>query len=149
MCFFRSFLFALIISAVLTPLHALGNSDQDRGGAAKEPAFAKESAGRGSAESTIPPSAPGAAPAPPAPDAEIITIRGVIRLLGNEPFPELVLTDSDGSDWYLDGDAKEKTRPYQHREITLRGQPEYKEMTLANGMSMGMRRFLRDAVILE
>jgi hypothetical protein len=69
--------------------------------------------------------------------------------LGNEPFPELVLTDDEGNDWYLDGDAKEKARPYQHRELTIRGRPEYKEMKLANGVSMGIRRFLRDAVIVE
>jgi hypothetical protein len=136
-CILHLFLFALLLSAVLTPLHALGNSDQDRA--------AKESAGAGSAEPAVPPSAPGTA----APETVPITIRGVIRLLGNEPFPELVLTDAEGNDWYLDGDAKKKARPYEHRELTLRGRPEYKEMTLVNGMSMGIRRLLRDAVILE
>jgi hypothetical protein len=132
---FKSFLFVLLISAAL-PLHALGNNDQDR--AAKKPT------GAGSAESAVPLSDSGAAP-----EAEPITIRGTIRLLGNEPFPELVLTDAEGNDWYLDGDAREKAKPYQHRELTLRGRLEYKEMTLANGMSMGIRRLLRDAVILE
>jgi hypothetical protein len=121
----------MMISADL-PLHALGNSDQNR--AAKEPA------GAGSTEPAAPPSAP---------ETEPITLRGRIRLLGNEPFPELVLTDAEGNDWYLDGDAKEKARPYQHRELTLRGRPEYKEMKLANGMSMGIRRFLRAAVIVK
>jgi hypothetical protein len=123
---FNLLFLALLISAAL-PLHALGG---------REPA---------PAEPAIPLSAPGTA----ATEAKHITVTGTIRLLGNEPFPELVLTDSDGNDWYLDGDAKEKARPYQHRELTLRGRPEYKEMTLANGMSVGIRRLLRDAVILE
>jgi hypothetical protein len=124
----RLFLFTLLLSAALSP-HALGNSDQDNA--------ANESAGAGSAE-------PAAQP-----EAEPLTVTGTIRLLGSEPFPELVLTDGEGNDWYLDGDAREKARTYQHQELTLRGRPEYKEMKLANGMSMGTRYFLRDAVIVE
>jgi hypothetical protein len=118
--------FALLISAAL-PLHALGG---------REPA---------PAEPAIPLSAPGTAAA----EAEPITVTGTIRLLGNEPFPELVITDDEGNDWYLAGDARKEMRPWQHRELTLRGRPEYREIKLANGMSMGMRHFLHDAVIVK
>jgi hypothetical protein len=119
----RLFLFALLISAAL-PLHALG--------------------GKETASDT-----PAKSPSQPAPEAEPLTVTGTIRILGHEPFPELVITDEEGSDWYLDGDIVKEARPYQHQELTVRGRPEYKEMKLANGMSMGTRCFLRDAVIVK
>jgi hypothetical protein len=119
------FLAAALGAAVLPPLCALGGREPDRPPEEEE-------------------APPESAPTP----EELLTVRGRIRLLGNEPFPEPVLTDDEGGDWYLDGDVREQVKPWQRRELTLRGRPEYREIKLANGMSLGVRRFLRDAVIV-
>jgi hypothetical protein len=81
----------------------------------------------------------------PPPAVPILTIHGRLRLVGGEPFPDLVLTDPEGNEWYLDRQYRKALEVYQHREITLRGEAETREMILANGRVLGTRRFLRNA----
>jgi hypothetical protein len=74
-----------------------------------------------------------------------VELEGRIRLLGSEPFPNLVLTGEDGQDWYLEGPARRALQPYEQRTIRVRGRVELREMVLANGRSLGIRRFLWEA----
>jgi hypothetical protein len=78
-----------------------------------------------------------------------VELEGRIRLLGNEPFPDLVLTGPDGQDWYLEDSRRGLFRSYEQRTVRVRGRVELTELTLANGRSLGFRRRLLDAELLE
>jgi hypothetical protein len=77
-----------------------------------------------------------------------VELSGRVRLLGSEPFPDLVLTDRDGADWYLEGPDRRALQAYEQRTLKVRGRVELRELVLANGRSLGFRRFLRDVEIL-
>jgi hypothetical protein len=80
---------------------------------------------------------------------DIVELSGRVRLVGSEPFPDLVLTGGDDQDWYLDDASRQVLRFYEQRIVKVRGRVELKEMILANGRSLGFRRFLRDVEILS
>jgi hypothetical protein len=98
-------------------------------------------------------------PAPPSPavpgisgpggafirDGDQVELEGRVRLVGSEPFPELVLTGADGVDWYLEGPARQALQPYEQRIVRVRGRAELREMILANGRSLGFRPYLLEA----
>jgi hypothetical protein len=78
-----------------------------------------------------------------------VELIGRVRLLGSEPFPDLVITGEDGVDWYLEGPSRRTLQPREQRTVRIRGRLELREMVLANGRSLGFRRFLQDVEILE
>jgi hypothetical protein len=82
-------------------------------------------------------------------DGDQVELEGRIRLLGSEPFPDMVLTGADGQDWYLEGPARRTFQPYEQRTVKVRGRVELREMVLANGRSLGFRRCLVDPELLE
>jgi hypothetical protein len=84
-----------------------------------------------------------------APPGEIVQIRGRIRLVGNMPFPRLVITDESDRDWYLEGADRELLAAHEQRTLMVSGQTEYQDIILANGTKAGVRRFLRDVRIIE
>jgi hypothetical protein len=70
-------------------------------------------------------------------------------MVGNEPFTELVLSDDEGNDWFLSRESRKSLERSQHQELTLRGEAEYREIFLADGRSLGIRRYLWKAEIAE
>jgi hypothetical protein len=78
-----------------------------------------------------------------------VEFSGRVRLVGSEPFPDLVLSDGTGEDWYLEGPSRQVMQVYEQRTLKVRGRVELRELVLANGRSLGFRRFLRDVEILE
>ena len=82
-------------------------------------------------------------------DGDRVELTGRVRLVGSEPFPDLVLTGEDGGDWYLEGSDRQALRSREQQSVRVRGRVELREMVLANGRSLGFRRFLRDVEILE
>ena len=79
---------------------------------------------------------------------EIIQVTGLVRLVGNANFPDLVIADSEKS-WYVPREEMNKLFDYQQRAVTVEGEEIIIELTLANGRSAGMRRELRNIRILE
>ncbi|MDR2103035.1 MAG: hypothetical protein LBP42_02910 [Treponema sp.] len=79
----------------------------------------------------------------------ILLIRGRVRLVGNMPFPRLVVTDESNQDWYLEGTDRELLAAYEQRSLRVSGKAEYQDIILANGTKAGVRRFLRDVRIVE
>jgi hypothetical protein len=55
----------------------------------------------------------------------------------------------DGVDWYLEGSDRRALQAHEQRTLKVRGRAELRELVLANGRSLGFRRFLRDVKILE
>jgi hypothetical protein len=79
---------------------------------------------------------------------QTVELSGRIRLVGSEPFPELVLSDAGDHDWYIAGESRNLVSGYEQRTVTVRGKVELKEMVLANGRSLGYRRVLSELVVL-
>jgi hypothetical protein len=86
---------------------------------------------------------------PPVPPGEIFTLRGRIRLVGNEPFTELVLSDEEGNDWFIEDPARNSLVHRQHEVLTLRGEAAYRDLLLASGRRMGVRKILRNITVVE
>ncbi|MDR2027966.1 MAG: hypothetical protein LBP93_00360, partial [Treponema sp.] len=96
-----------------------------------------------------PPSAETPAADLPAPPGEILTIRGRLRLVGNEPFTELVLSDGEGNDWFIEGSVRDSLIHRQQEFLTLRGEAAYQDLLLASGRRMGVRKILRNVTVAE
>jgi hypothetical protein len=91
----------------------------------------------------------GATSAQAVPPADIIRVHGRVRLVGSMPLPSLVVSDADNNDWYLEHADRAAVSSYEQRVLTIEGTAEYRDMILANGENIGIRRFLRDITIIE
>lgn len=82
-------------------------------------------------------------------EQKTVEITGRVRIVGNMPFPEMVISDESGKDWYIPSDEKDKLSPYAQRLLTVRARIEHNDMILANGKKIGIRYMLRDIVIIK
>jgi hypothetical protein len=78
-----------------------------------------------------------------------ITVSGRVRLVGTALFPGMVITDDQDRDWYIEGEDREKLAGMEQRQVKVRGAAEYREVVLANGEQAGIRRFLKNIVVLK
>jgi hypothetical protein len=79
---------------------------------------------------------------------QILELTGRLSLRGNEPFPDLVVTDADGREWYIARENRKLLSGYEDRSLTVRGRLEIREMILADGQNRGVRRILSEIVLL-
>ena len=77
-----------------------------------------------------------------------IIVTGQVRLLGSSLFPNLVITDTEEHDWYIEDEDMEKLFDLDQQLVKVRGRPEYIKIT-AYGEEMGVKRYLRDIRILR
>ncbi|MDR2484201.1 MAG: hypothetical protein LBD55_02260 [Treponema sp.] len=104
-----------------------------------------------------PASQPGKPPAPAAnrePDyalvsGQVVEITGKVRLVGNMPFPQLVITDSENLDWHIDEGEKKTLAGFEQQTVKVRGTVELLEIRLADNQYMGVRRLLRHITLPE
>lgn len=82
-------------------------------------------------------------------EGQYVTVSGKIRRVGNDPLSFLVITDSADKDWYTDAAGSVLLHSYEQRPVCVRGTVELKEMTLANGKSLGVRRILTGISIVQ
>jgi len=80
--------------------------------------------------------------------APVIQVTGVVRLVGNANFPELVIENSQML-WYIARNEMDKLRDYQHRTVTIEGEETVTELKFGNGMSAGTRRDLKNIKIIS
>jgi hypothetical protein len=78
-----------------------------------------------------------------------VEVTGRVRLVGNAPFAELVITDANEQDWYIDTDSRPVVAAYEQRVVTVRGTLELLDMVLANGRRIGVRHILRDVRLIR
>jgi hypothetical protein len=78
----------------------------------------------------------------------VITVTGVVRLVGNEPFSEIVIAGSDYQ-WYIAKDEARKLHDLQHVTVTVEGIETVTELTFASGMPAGTRRELKKIKIVS
>jgi len=78
----------------------------------------------------------------------IIQATGVVRLVGNANFPELVI-DNSKTLWYVAKDEMKKLYDLQQRIVTVEGEETVTELKFGNGMSAGTRRELKNIKIIS
>ena len=79
---------------------------------------------------------------------DLIQVYGVVRMVGNMPFPELVITDSE-RDWYIDADEVYRLKDYQHRRLVVEGVLDIIPIVFASGILGGERHILREIRIIS
>jgi len=76
-----------------------------------------------------------------------VQVSGTVRLVGNEPFSEIVITGPT-MEWYIDRGETNLFKEHQHRTITIEGNETVHKLTFANGLPAGERRILKDVKII-
>ena len=83
----------------------------------------------------------------PQAQSAVVQVSGRVRLVGSEPFSELVITGPD-REWYIDKDDEYKLKELQQRTVTVEGIETVKALTFANGRPAGERCSLKDIRII-
>ncbi len=78
----------------------------------------------------------------------LVKVTGVVELVGNEPFTDLLITNSEHS-YYIASDEKGKLYNLQHRTVTVKGEHIAREGRFANGRSAGIRHTLKNIKIIS
>jgi len=78
----------------------------------------------------------------------VIRVTGAVRLVGNDPFLELVISES-GRDWFIEVEDEQKLRDLQQRTVTIEGIETVTNLRWANGLPAGERYSLKDIKIIE
>lgn len=71
-----------------------------------------------------------------------VEISGMVRLVGNSPFYELVITDKDDIDWTICEKEAKGFSHYQQQWITVSGKVKTEDLVLADGKKIGTIRTL-------
>ena len=83
------------------------------------------------------------APTPP----KTVQVSGRVRLVVNEPFTRLVITNED-NEWQIDQKDQQKLWPLQQQLVTVKAKEYYQDLTFANGSPAGRQYFLKDIKII-
>jgi hypothetical protein len=78
----------------------------------------------------------------------LVQVTGRVRLVGNEPFTELVIT-GENRDWHIEKDEQYKLRDLQQRTVTVEGIETVTSLQWASGLPAGNRYSLKDIRILK
>jgi len=78
----------------------------------------------------------------------IIQVTGIVHLVGNANFPELLISNSQG-EWYIVRSEMDKLFDLQYRTVTVEGEEKIAELKFGNGMSAGTRRNLKNIKIIS
>lgn len=80
--------------------------------------------------------------------ADIIQVRGTVRLIGSSNFPQLVISGS-ASQWYVTREDWDKLFNLQQQTVMVEGEETVTEMIYASGIPAGSRRELRNIRIIH
>jgi hypothetical protein len=80
---------------------------------------------------------------------QTVEVSGRVRLLGNVPFTELVVSDDTGHDWYIDAESREALAGLEQQTVTISATLSLQAMTLADGSRLEDRRVLSKVVIIK
>lgn len=80
--------------------------------------------------------------------AKTVQVTGIVSLVGNDPFSEIVISNSENVPWYIAREERAKLIDLQHRTVTVEGEETVTELKFANGFSAGTRRELRNVRVI-
>ena len=78
----------------------------------------------------------------------MVQVTGQVRLIGNEPFTELVIR-GDEREWHITPEDEHKLRDLQHRTVTVQGTEAVTILRFANGFPAGERYTLGNISIIS
>jgi len=78
----------------------------------------------------------------------MILVKGTVRLIGSDNFPQLVISGSEDQ-WYVKGEDWDKLYDLQHKTVTVEGRETVTEMRFASGLFAGTRRELQNIRIIR
>ena len=78
----------------------------------------------------------------------IVQVTGRVRLVGNEPFPELVITGTE-REWHIEKSEEYKLRDLQQRVIIVEGIETVTNLQWASGLPAGQRYSLKEIRIIR
>jgi hypothetical protein len=78
---------------------------------------------------------------------EKVTVTGQVMLVGNMPFVEMIIHDSNGKDWFIEGDDRELLNAWTGRKVTVQGFPHETDLRLADG-SKTFKRYTLSQIIV-
>jgi len=79
----------------------------------------------------------------------VIWVTGVVRLVGSDPFYEMVITESD-KDWFIDdAEDRQKLWTLQYRTVTVEGIESVVSELFASGIPAGERYSLKNIKIIK
>jgi len=81
-------------------------------------------------------------------EGTVVEVTGTVRLVGNAPFYELVITGEE-HEWYVAKEDQQKLWDLQQRVVTVEGSETVTRLTFVNGFSAGERRTLKDIKIIS
>jgi hypothetical protein len=81
--------------------------------------------------------------------SEKITVSGEVLLLGNVPFVELAIRDSQGRSWLIEGEDRKLLDALVGRKVTVEGLPHETYLELANSTKKFKRLSLTQIVVIE
>ena len=79
---------------------------------------------------------------------KLVQAAGKVRLVGSDPFPELVITNAE-HEWHVAKEEEHKLKDLQHRTVTVEGNETVTELRYANGTPAGQRRDLKNIRIIS
>jgi hypothetical protein len=79
---------------------------------------------------------------------QFIRVWGRVRLVGNGPLAELVIT-GEYREWYIDHKEQEKFMKLQQQMVMVQGQETFVDLTFANGMPAGRRYMLKNISLIR
>ncbi|MDR2096579.1 MAG: hypothetical protein LBP76_13845 [Treponema sp.] len=120
-------------------IYPFGKKDE----AAREAAIQEDKPVRGAGEQAD------GSPYETAVPGQLVEVTGIIRVVGNEPFSEIVITEEGQQTWYLEEESRALLGRYRQRKIAVRGTVELQEITLANGRYLETRRILKDVSLIS
>jgi hypothetical protein len=78
-----------------------------------------------------------------------IVLTGRVRLVGNMPFPEFVISEESGGDWHVVAEEMDKFKGLEHQTVTVSASYRIVDMILADGKKIGVRRILNNITIVK
>lgn len=82
-------------------------------------------------------------------DGKRVKVSGKIRVTGNMPFTEMVITDNDAHDWFVSAEDRLLLEKHDEPYVTVRGTARISDIVLADGAYIGERRHLLNITILK
>ena len=82
-------------------------------------------------------------------DGEHVTVSGIVRRVGTDPFSELIITDADETDWYITAGDRGLFDRLENRRVVVTGTLKLRRMILADGRELSPRRELYGIEVLE
>ena len=80
---------------------------------------------------------------------EQITVMGVVRVVGNEPFTRVAIRTVDGFDFFVADKLDNTVRDRQGQSVTVRGRVRIERMRSADHKYEVIEYHLEDAVLTE